>query len=269
MHSQARVRVRAGEPDVFFSANIYPLRGLAVDWLLYFGRSARGEHAIGDLRAFADHTPRGDERAFANGCSAQHNSVTAYERFAFDAAIFHDGAVADGDLILHDRLSVLTHMKNAVVLNGGASADADWPIVAAQHRSEPNARFRANLDVADEHGRRRDKGTWVNFWPLSAILNDHAPPFANAPRMHRHQTPLRGVKATPRPKAGDPNYSDVNYRYAGQTGSIHEVVTMNGRELAKVGFPDRKIVYYFLDDLELDRSAKRGTFHDKEHTDLH
>ena len=80
--------------------------------------------------------------------------------------------------------------------------------------------------------------------------------------MHRHQTPLRGVKATPRPKEGDPGYTDVNYRYAGRTGHIHEVVTIDGRELAKVCFDDRKIVYYFLDDLELDQSAKRGTFHD-------
>jgi hypothetical protein len=82
--------------------------------------------------------------------------------------------------------------------------------------------------------------------------------------MHRHNTPLRGVKATPRPAPGNPNYSDVNYRYAGEVGHIHEVVEIDGRELAKVGFDDRKIVYYFLDDLELDQTAKRGTFHDRE-----
>lgn len=80
--------------------------------------------------------------------------------------------------------------------------------------------------------------------------------------MHRHQTPLRGVKATPHPKPDDPNYTAVNYAYAGVEGHVHEVVRVGGRELAKVGFKDRKIVYYFLDDLELDESAKRGTFHD-------
>ena len=82
--------------------------------------------------------------------------------------------------------------------------------------------------------------------------------------MHRHNTPLRGVKATPKPSPGNPNYTDVNYRYAGKTGHIHEVVEIDGRQLAKVGFDDRKIVYYFLDDLELDHGAKRGTFHDAE-----
>lgn len=83
--------------------------------------------------------------------------------------------------------------------------------------------------------------------------------------MHRHQTALRGVKAIPHPKPGDPNYAAVNYVYAGREGHVHEVVEISGRKLAKVGFDDRKIVYYFLDDLELDERAKRGTFHD---TDL-
>ena len=54
----------------------------------------------------------------------------------------------------------------------------------------------------------------------------------------------------------------MNYAYAGVEGHIHEVVHVGGRELAKVGFKDRKIVYYFLEDLELDQTAKRGTFHD-------
>ncbi len=80
---------------------------------------------------------------------------------------------------------------------------------------------------------------------------------------HRHKTPLRGTKAIPRPHAGTAEYAEVNYRYAGQTGHIHEVVTIGGKELAKVGFDDRKIVYYLLDDLELDESAPRGTFHDR------
>lgn len=71
---------------------------------------------------------------------------------------------------------------------------------------------------------------------------------------HRHETPLRGTKATARPQPGNAEYSAINYAYAGKTGHIHEVVTIGGRELAKVGFEDRKIVYYLLADLELDAS---------------
>jgi hypothetical protein len=79
---------------------------------------------------------------------------------------------------------------------------------------------------------------------------------------HRHQTPLRGTKVVPRPRDGDPNYTAVNYAYAGREGRIHEVVTVAGRELAKVGFDDKKIVYYLLADLELDAAAAKRTFHD-------
>ena len=80
---------------------------------------------------------------------------------------------------------------------------------------------------------------------------------------HRHQTPLRGTKAIPRPPTGRSDYSEVNYRYAGVIGHIHEVVSIGGKALAKVGFQDRKIVYYLLEDLELDPDAKRTTFHDE------
>ncbi|HEU5479321.1 MAG TPA: hypothetical protein VFU90_05785 [Candidatus Tumulicola sp.] len=80
--------------------------------------------------------------------------------------------------------------------------------------------------------------------------------------MHRHRTPLRGVKAIPHPRPDDPNYTSLNYEYADREGHIHEVVEIGGRQLAKIGFPDRKIVYYLLDDVELDESATRGTFHD-------
>jgi hypothetical protein len=82
--------------------------------------------------------------------------------------------------------------------------------------------------------------------------------------MHRHKTPLRGVKAVPHPKPDDPNYTAVNYAYSGKAGHVHEVVEVGGRELVKVGFDDRKIVYYFIDDLDLDTEAKRGTFHDRD-----
>jgi hypothetical protein len=97
------------------------------------------------------------------------------------------------------------------------------------------------------------------------IMSDASQSVAsNLAAMHRHRTPLRGVKATPRPKPNDPNYGAINYEYAGRAGHVHEVVEIAGRSLAKIGFDDRKIVYYFLDDLELDESAQRGTFHDRD-----
>lgn len=66
----------------------------------------------------------------------------------------------------------------------------------------------------------------------------------------------------PHPTPDNPDYTEVNYRYAGRTGHIHEVVEIGGRELAKVGFDDRKIVYYFLTDLDREEAAPKRTFHD-------
>lgn len=81
---------------------------------------------------------------------------------------------------------------------------------------------------------------------------------------HRHRTPLRGTRVIPHPPPDAAGYQAVNYTYAGQAGHVHEVVTIGGRELAKVGFNDRKIVYYLLAHLEIDETAKRETFHDKD-----
>jgi hypothetical protein len=80
---------------------------------------------------------------------------------------------------------------------------------------------------------------------------------------HRHQSSLRGAKVVPRPKDGNADYTALNYAYAGKEGHVHEEMTIAGRRLVKVGFDDRKIVYYLFDDLEFDESAKRRTFHDK------
>lgn len=87
---------------------------------------------------------------------------------------------------------------------------------------------------------------------------------SNLAVMHKHRTPLRGVKATPHPTPGDPYYTAINYAYAGRTGRVHEVVEIAGRKLAKIGFDDRKIVYYLLEDVELDERGERRTFHDAE-----
>ena len=80
--------------------------------------------------------------------------------------------------------------------------------------------------------------------------------------MHRHQTPLRGARVVAHPKPDDPSYTAVNYEYAGREGRIHEVVEIEGLSLAKVGYDDRKIVYYLLEDLEIDDRGPRRTMHD-------
>ena len=133
----------------------------------------------------------------------------------------------------------------------------------------------ADFNVTDEDGGGRDECAGVDAWSFSPKLDDQAPSPSNRNDVthcpsnvrslvpeHRHRTPLRGTLVIPRPAENDPDYTDINYRYAGKAGHIHEVVTIGGRELAKVGFDDKKIVYYRLVDLEIDDGAKKTTFHD-------
>jgi len=123
--------------------------------------------------------------------------------------------------------------------------DPNRSVVAAQNGSKPDARLSADFDVADQHGigATNADGAIFGRLPRYSIIMDDASEIAasNLAPMHRHRTPLRGVKATPHPKPDDPNYTAVNYAYAGRTGHIHEVVEIAGRSLAKVGFDDRKI----------------------------
>jgi hypothetical protein len=245
--------------DVLLRSNLNPVLRLSFDLFLHLRRGTGSQDVIGNLDVLADDAAGRDERSLANNAAVEQHRVAADEGVALDVTIFHHRSVADGDVVVDPRQ--VRHVNDRIILNRRSRADANRPVVAPKHRSEPDARLLPDLDVADEYGGRRDERRGVDLGRLAAVTDDHV---WKAYAMHRHNTPLRGVKATPRPAPGNPNYSEVHYRYAGVVGHIHEVVEIDGRQLAKVGFNDRKIVYYFLDDLELDQSAKRGTFHDQE-----
>ena len=186
---------------------------------------------------------------------------------AFDLAVLHYGAVSDGHVVADVRAAALADVDDRVVLNRGSLSDPDRSVVAAQDGAEPDARFLADLNVADQDGvgrHERRAGDLGQFAPIfdhhQAKLRRHArrtsPPCIDTGRRCAASRPFPAQNPAIR------SYTEVNYTYAGRTGHIHEVVEIAGRSLAKVGFDDRKIVYYLLDDLELDESAKRGTFHD-------
>ncbi len=61
------------------------------------------------------------------------------------------------------RMSFRRNVNYRAVLNVRALADADVINVAAQNRTEPNARFRADFDIADDNRIVGDKCRFVNF----------------------------------------------------------------------------------------------------------
>ncbi len=245
--------------NVLFRCNLDPILRLSLDGLLYLSRCSGGEHVVRNLDVFADDTTGRHERPLADNAAVEQHGVTTDQCVTLHVTVFHDSGVADGNVVV--ELCQMRNVDNGVVLNRGAGADSDGSVIAAKDGSEPDAGFLTDFNVADKDGGGGDECGRMHLGSLAPVSNDH---LWNAYAMHRHNTPLRGVKATPKPAPGNPNYTEVNYRYAGVVGHIHEVVEIDGRQLAKVGFNDRKIVYYFLDDLELDQTAKRGTFHDHE-----
>ena len=160
-------------------------------------------------------------------------------------------------------------VDDGVILYRRPCADPNRTVVAAQDRAEPDARFRPDFDVADQYGGRCNKRRRIDLRPLASIFDDHERCFA---RRARRTSPRciateRRCAASRQRRVRSPTtrtIRQINYEYAGRTGHVHEVVEIGGRQLAKIGFDDRKIVYYFLDDVELDQTAKRGTFHDTE-----
>src|SRR5579884_1454396 len=148
--TDALFHVRTRERNVLCGAAVDPSRRLAVERFFHFCRSAGREHSGRYRDAFADDAPRRDERALTDHCAAQYHGVAADQGKLLDAAIFHYRAVPHGDVVGDDRLPVFADVQHAVVLDRRARADANRPVVAAKHCAEPDARFLADFDVADE-----------------------------------------------------------------------------------------------------------------------
>ena len=76
----------------------------------------------------------------------------------------------DARVVLDDGGQILRAMDHDVVLDVGSIPDADAAVVAAQHRTKPDARAGAHLDIADEHGRRRDVCVGMHFRAVAVVL---------------------------------------------------------------------------------------------------
>src|SRR6201999_3923150 len=97
----------------------------------------------------------------------EHHGVTADERPVLDRAVLHRHAVADRAVVADGRPAVPAHVNDGVVLNAGPRADPDRAVVAPYDDAEPDARLLTNLNVADQHGGRRDKSRGCDLRTLA------------------------------------------------------------------------------------------------------
>src|SRR5262249_20664298 len=117
--------------------------------------------------------PGGDHGAWPDHRAVEHDRADADEAAMLQPAAVQARAVADGDVVA-DLGGVLVErdVDHRAVLNVGARADADRVVVAAQHRAEPYARQRPDLDATDDDRAGRDEGVGRDPWPMAAPRPD-------------------------------------------------------------------------------------------------
>jgi len=83
--------------------------------------------------------------------------------------------VPDAGVVLDDRGQVAGAVDHGVVLHVRAVANLDRRFVTAQHRAEPHACTRPDLDLADQHRGGRDVRVGVHPGTLAFELEFHGP----------------------------------------------------------------------------------------------
>src|SRR6185312_1824397 len=166
-------QVRARAFDVVRRA-LLDVRSCGAELFLDDRRRAGCKDAVGDIRTLADDAPCRNDRPASDTRAVEHDGIDPDERAAPDDAVFQDRAVSDRDVLLDDRLSDdLAHVNHGVVLNVRSGADSNRSAISANDRTEPDARFVTNLDIADHDGRRRDEGRRRDPGQLSLIFDEH------------------------------------------------------------------------------------------------
>src|SRR5262245_13288762 len=107
---------------------------------LGYDRTGADQATLADPGTIEHDRPDADHRARPNCATMQHSPMT-------DGAIFIDGQSKSG-----------IGVQNTQILDVGAGTDADWFVVAAQHRAEPDAGPRGETYFADDRRVGRDPG---------------------------------------------------------------------------------------------------------------
>src|SRR5947209_3150331 len=93
------LQIGTREFDVLVGADIDPMSRFAAELFPDGRRRARGEHALGNFRAFADNASRRDKRALSDNGIRKDHCVASDKRMRLYVTIFHHGGVTDRNVI--------------------------------------------------------------------------------------------------------------------------------------------------------------------------
>lgn len=97
-----------------------------------------------------DDGARRNEAIFPDFRAVEDRGVHPDDAILANRRAVNDRVVPDGDIFFNERGKTEVHMNHGVVLNVAISADRDRRHVAAQNRTEPDARVFSDGDVADD-----------------------------------------------------------------------------------------------------------------------
>lgn len=91
-----------------------------------------------------------------NSSALQDDGTHTDDRSVLDTTTLEQCCVPDHHVRTHHCRHIKGCVDNAIVLNRGPGANANRRQIAAKHRTEPNRRTIADLDIAQQHSRRGD-----------------------------------------------------------------------------------------------------------------
>jgi hypothetical protein len=143
-----------------------------------FGGAAGPELAGGYSPAWREQGAGGEHGPAFDLAAVHDDGAEADESAVVEDATMDHRHMADQNVLADDRRQALASrprridVDDSAVLKVGAGADADPVDVAAKHAIVPDARLRADLDVADQPGAGRDEGGGIDQRRVAAERNE-------------------------------------------------------------------------------------------------
>src|SRR6185503_14279475 len=160
--------------DVVRGRGTHPLELVVTDRTNHLPGPAEDERTRRDARPGCDQSAGADQALRADHDAVEDDRAHADEGSVLDDAPVNDRVVADGYPITERRAELpADHVQGGVVLDVRPGADPDGLDVAADHRAEPDARLRADHDVADDGCRLHDERRGVDAGRPTGVRGDH------------------------------------------------------------------------------------------------
>jgi hypothetical protein len=145
-----------------------------------FGRGSHDQALRGDVDSLGDQGSSANDTVFFDHNPVHDDGSHANQHSIMNRASMEDRMMAHGDVIAKgEGVGIMRDVQQAEVLNIGPMANADTIDVSAYDGMKPDARFRSDDHIADDHGGVFNKRAGGDGWGNASICFEHeSGPFA-------------------------------------------------------------------------------------------